>query len=307
MLFSSQESLTDKAAQINTEAGATIDVLPSEEPLSEGSGPTNNSQAINQSSINYYSFDSVMSAYNEVSVSLLETFKKAEMLSQVPEESAEANYLLYTIASECSYLPQSRIANQADLDSRISNSKTQLSYKLDRGIERLMNRVATCHHLVDYLSLAKLHGQLDNGEFTAQYRRLAAEAGHPLAQIRNDMRSAYSHAEKIRRNSTLTSAYDYIKVHPDARLEFLDLLHKQYSQSDVENRLPDETSTLLFIMMREAEWQLAGLSLDEAQTKVAAELEITLLPIEAEQIFAKTIHLREKIERSDWSFVDPDE
>jgi hypothetical protein len=60
-------------------------------------------------------------------------------------------------------------------------------------------------------------------------------------------------------------------------------------------------------LIHEAEWQLAGLSLDEAQTKVAAELEITLLPIEAEQIFAKTIQLREKIERSDWSFVDPDD
>ena len=314
LLFSSQESLPDKAAQINTEAGEVLDFLPSAEPLSEEAGPTNDSQATNQSSINYYSFDSVMSAYNEKSVALLETFKKAEMLSQVAEESAEANYLLHKIASECSYLGPSRIASQADLDFRISNSKTQLSQKLDHGIRQLMTRVALCNHLVDYIGLARLRGELDNGEFRVKYHRLAMEAGHPITQmLRDDIWNKDSHEVKIRRNSTLTNAYDYIKEHPGERAEFFNILRSQYvdngdgSTDDIMKRMTDETATALVVMQGLAEWQLAGLSLDEAQAVLAERAESYLLPFEAEQFNTQIVQLREKIERGDWSFLDADD
>ena len=314
LLFSSQESLPDKAAQINTEAGEVLDFLPSAEPLSEEAGPTNDSQATNQSSINYYSFDSVMSAYNEKSVALLETFKKAEMLSQVAEESAEANYLLHKIASECSYLGPSRIASQADLDFRISNSKTQLSSQLDRGIQKLMTRVALCNHLVDYIGLARLRGELDNGEFRVKYHRLAMEAGHPITQmLRDDIWNKDSHEVKIRRNSTLTNAYDYIKEHPGERAEFFNILRSQYvdngdgSTDDIMKRMTDETATALVVMQGLAEWQLAGLSLDEAQAVLAERAESYLLPFEAEQFNTQIVQLREKIERGDWSFLDADD
>ena len=299
LLFSSQESLPDKAAQINTEAGEVLDFLPSAEPLSEEAGPTNDSQATNQSSINYYSFDSVMSAYNEKSVALLETFKKAEMLSQVAEESAEANYLLHKIASECSYLGPSRIASQADLDFRISNSKTQLSSQLDRGIQKLMTRVALCNHLVDYIGLARLRGELDNGEFRVKYHRLAMEAGHPITQmLRDDIWNKDSHEVKIRRNSTLTNAYDYIKEHPGERAEFFNILRSQYvdngdgSTDDIMKRMTDETATALVVMQGLAEWQLAGLSLDEAQAVLAERAESYLLPFEAEQFNTQIVQLR---------------
>ena len=299
LLFSSQESLPDKAAQINTEAGEELDFLPSAEPLSEEAGPTNDSQATNQSSINYYSFDSVMSAYNEKSVALLETFKKAEMLSQVAEESAEANYLLHKIASECSYLGPSRIASQADLDFRISNSKTQLSSQLDRGIQKLMTRVALCNHLVDYIGLARLRGELDNGEFRVKYHRLAMEAGHPITQmLRDDIWNKDSHEVKIRRNSTLTNAYDYIKEHPGERAEFFNILRSQYvdngdgSTDDIMKRMTDETATALVVMQGLAEWQLAGLSLDEAQAVLAERAESYLLPFEAEQFNTQIVQLR---------------
>ena len=314
LLFSSQESLPDKAAQINTEAGEVLDFLPSAEPLSEEAGPTNDSQATNQSSINYYSFDSVMSAYNEKSVALLETFKKAEMLSQVAEESAEANYLLHKIASECGYLGPSRIASQADLDFRISNSKTQLSSQLDRGIQKLMTRVALCNHLVDYIGLARLRGELDNGEFRVKYHRLAMEAGHPITQmLRDDIWNKDSHEVKIRRNSTLTNAYDYIKEHPGERAEFFNILRSQYvdngdgSTDDIMKRMTDETATALVVMQGLAEWQLAGLSLDEAQAVLAERAESYLLPFEAEQFNTQIVQLREKIERGDWSFLDADD
>ena len=314
LLFSSQESLPDKAAQINTEAGEVLDFLPSAEPLSEEAGPTNDSQATNQSSINYYSFDSVMSAYNEKSVALLETFKKAEMLSQVAEESAEANYLLHKIASECSYLGPSRIASQADLDFRISNSKTQLSSQLDRGIQKLMTRVALCNHLVDYIGLARLRGELDNGEFRVKYHRLAMEAGHPITQmLRDDIWNKDSHEVKIRRNSTLTNAYNYIKEHPGERAEFFNILRSQYvdngdgSTDDIMKRMTDETATALVVMQGLAEWQLAGLSLDEAQAVLAERAESYLLPFEAEQFNTQIVQLREKIERGDWSFLDADD
>ena len=314
LLFSSQESLPDKAAQINTEAGEELDFLPSAEPLSEEAGPTNDSQATNQSSINYYSFDSVMSAYNEKSVALLETFKKAEMLSQVAEESAEANYLLHKIASECRSLGQSRIASQADLDFRISNSKTQSSQKLDHGIRQLMTRVALCNHLVDYLGLARLRGELDNGEFLIKYQRLAMEAGHPITQmLRDDIWNKDSHEVKIRRNSTLTNAYDYIKEHPGERAEFFNILRSQYvdngdgSTDDIMKRMTDETATALVVMQGLAEWQLAGLSLDEAQAVLAERAESYLLPFEAEQFNTQIVQLREKIERGDWSFLDADD
>jgi hypothetical protein len=314
LLFSSQESLPDKAAQINTEAGEVLDFLPSAEPLSEEAGPTNDSQATNQSSINYYSFDSVMSAYNEKSVALLETFKKAEMLSQVAEESAEANYLLHKIASECSYLGPSRIASQADLDFRISNSKTQLSSQLDRGIQKLMTRVALCNHLVDYIGLARLRGELDNGEFRVKYHRLAMEAGHPIAQmLRDDIWDKDSHGVKIRRNSTLTNAYNYIKEHPGERAEFFNILRSQYvdngdrSTAALMKRTTDETFIALVGMQGLAEWQLAGLSLDEAQAVLAERAESYLLPFEAEQFNTQIVQLREKIERGDWSFLDADD
>ena len=314
LLFSSQESLPDKAAQINTEAGEVLDFLPSAEPLSEEAGPTNDSQATNQSSINYYSFDSVMSAYNEKSVALLETFKKAEMLSQVAEESAEANYLLHKIASECSYLGPSRIASQADLDFRISNSKTQLSSQLDRGIQKLMTRVALCNHLVDYLGLARLRGELDNGEFRVKYHRLAMEAGHPITQmLRDDIWNKDSHEVKIRRNSTLTNAYNYIKEHPGERAEFFNILRSQYvdngdrSTAALIKRTTDETFIALVGMQGLAEWQLAGLSLDEAQAVLAERAESYLLPFEAEQFNTQIVQLREKIERGDWSFLDADD
>ena len=314
LLFSSQESLPDKAAQINTEAGEVLDFLPSAEPLSEEAGPTNDSQATNQSSINYYSFDSVMSAYNEKSVALLETFKKAEMLSQVAEESAEANYLLHKIASECSYLGPSRIASQADLDFRISNSKTQLSQKLDHGIRQLMTRVALCNHLVDYIGLARLRGELDNGEFRVKYHRLAMEAGHPIAQmLRDDIWDKDSHGVKIRRNSTLTNAYNYIKEHPGERAEFFNILRSQYvdngdrSTAALMKRTTDETFIALVGMQGLAEWQLAGLSLDEAQAVLAERAESYLLPFEAEQFNTQIVQLREKIERGDWSFLDADD
>jgi hypothetical protein len=314
LLFSSQESLPDKAAQINTEAGEVLDFLPSAEPLSEEAGPTNDSQATNQSSINYYSFYSVMSAYNEKSVALLETFKKAEMLSQVAEESAEANYLLHKIASECSYLGPSRIASQADLDFRISNSKTQLSSQLDRGIQKLMTRVALCNHLVDYLGLARLRGELDNGEFRVKYQRLAMEAGHPIAQmLRDDIWDKDSHGVKIRRNSTLTNAYNYIKEHPGERAEFFNILRSQYvdngdrSTAALMKRTTDETFIALVGMQGLAEWQLAGLSLDEAQAVLAERAESYLLPFEAEQFNTQIVQLREKIERGEWSFLDADD
>jgi hypothetical protein len=314
LLFSSQESLPDKAAQINTEAGEVLDFLPSAEPLSEEAGPTNDSQATNQSSINYYSFDSVMSAYNEKSVALLETFKKAEMLSQVAEESPEANYLLHKIASECRLYGPSRIASQADLDFRISNSKTQLSSQLDRGIQKLMTRVALCNHLVDYIGLARLRGELDNGEFRVKYHRLAMEAGHPIAQmLRDDIWDKDSHGVKIRRNSTLTNAYNYIKEHPGERAEFFNILRSQYvdngdgSTDDIMKRMTDETATALVVMQGLAEWQLAGLSLDEAQAVLAERAESYLLPFEAEQFNTQIVQLREKIERGDWSFLDADD
>jgi hypothetical protein len=314
LLFSSQESLPDKAAQINTEAGEVLDFLPSAEPLSEEAGPTNDSQATNQSSINYYSFDSVMSAYNEKSVALLETFKKAEMLSQVAEESAEANYLLHKIVSQCRSLPQSRIASQADLDFRISNSKTQSSQKLDHGIRQLMTRVALCNHLVDYLGLARLRGELDNGEFLIKYQRLAMEAGDPITQmLRDDIWNKDNHEVKIRRNSTLTNAYNYIKEHPGERAEFFNILRSQYvdngdrSTAALMKRTTDETFIALVGMQSLAEWQLAGLSLDEAQAVLAERAESYLLPFEAEQLNTQIVQLREKIERGDWSFLDADD
>lgn len=314
LLFSSQESLPDKAAQINTEAGEVLDFLPSAEPLSEEAGPTNDSQATNQSSINYYSFDSVMSAYNEKSVALLETFKKAEMLSQVAEESAEANYLLHKIASECRLYGPSRIASQADLDFRISNSKAQLSSQLDRGIQKLMTRVALCNHLVDYIDLARFRGELDNGEFHFKYHRLAMEAGHPIAQmLRDDIWDKDSHGVKIRRNSTLTNAYNYIKEHPGEREEFFKILRSQYgdngdrSTAALIKRTTDETFIALAAMQSLEEWQLAGLSLDEAQAVLAERAESLLLPFEAEQLNIQIVQLREKIERGDWSFLDADD
>jgi hypothetical protein len=314
LLFSSQESPADKVVQINTEAGEELDFLPSAESLSEEAGPTNDSQATNQSSINYYSFDSVMSAYNEKSVALLKAFKKAEVLSQVTEESAEANYVLHKIVSQCRSLPQTRIASQADLDFRISNSKTQSSQKLDHVIRKLMTRVALCNHLVDYLGLARLRGELDNGEFPGKYRRLAMEAGHPIAQmLRDDIWNEDSHEVKIRRNSTLTNAYDYIKEHPGERAEFFGNLRSQYvrngdgSADDIMKRMTDETATVLTVMRSLAEWQLAGLSLDEAQALLAARAESHLLPSEVEQFNTQMVQLREKIERGDWSFLDADD
>jgi hypothetical protein len=71
--------------------------------------------------------------------------------------------------------------------------------------------------------------------------------------------------------------------------------------------MTDETATALVVMQGLAEWQLAGLSLDEAQAVLAERAESYLLSFEAEQFNTQIVQLREKIERGDWSFLDADD